>query len=161
MAKRVLILIAATLLLGLAAAQDEDETITPEELEADMKEQVGMSHLFRDIVAHIYRDRKQYPDYLKFDTEHVRCRYLIEDESDKRLIGEWSRGEVDEIEEMADKFKDKSLKLLWTIYFSEIQPQIINVEGKVVEPDESGGFEFMFIFEVSGLTRVKYYRKEK
>lgn len=163
MVKRVLILIAAVLLLGLAVAQDEEETITAKELGENMEDNMGMSHVFRDIVAHLYKDIKQFEGYLKFDTEHVRCRYLIEEDSDRRLIDRWSRGEIDEIEELTEQFKDKKLKLLWTIYYSEIQPQIINVEGRVVEPlgpNETEGYGFMYIFEVSGLARVKYYRKK-
>jgi hypothetical protein len=86
----------------------------------------------------------------------VRCRIPIGEKDDWRLLDAWSRGEVDSVKGM--KFKDQNLQLLWEIYHNEIQPQIISIDGKVVEPEESGGFGYMYIFDVSELARVKYTR---
>lgn len=141
---------------GMAAAQDED-TIKPEKLGADLKAEEGMSHTFRDVVAHIYRDQKQFPSYLKFDTANVRCRILVGEEDDLRALDAWSRGEVDSPKDMV--FLDPKLQLLWTVYFSEIQPQIVSITGKVIEPENSGNFGIMYIFDVSNIERVKYSRE--
>ena len=147
---------AVAFFTGLAVAQEED-TIKAEELGANMKDNEGMGHTFRDIVAHVYRDQKQFAGYLKFDTGNVRCRILVGEEDDRRTLDEWSRGEVDDVKGM--KFVDQNLQILWIIYFNEIQPQIVSISGKVVEPEASGGFGYMYIFDVSGLERVKYSRK--
>jgi hypothetical protein len=157
MLKWTLVVVAA-FATSLAVAQEleDEDSITAEKLESQMKENVGMSHIFRDTVAHIYGDLKQFEGYLKFDTEHVRCRIPIGEKDDWRLLDAWSRGEVDSVKGM--KFKDQNLQLLWEIYHNEIQPQIISIDGKVVEPEESGGFGYMYIFDVSELARVKYTR---
>jgi len=146
---------AAVCFAGLAIAQ-EDDTITAEKLGENLEDEVGMSHTFRDRIAHIYRDQKQFPSYLKFDTANVRCRVLVGEEEDLRTIDAWSRGEVDDPKTM--EFKDPKLQILWEIFFNEIQPQILSISGKVVEPEASGNFGIMHIFDVSGIERVKYSR---
>jgi hypothetical protein len=157
MAKWALVLaVAVAFFCGLAIAQEED-TITAEELGADLKKQEGMGHTFRDIIAHIYKDMKQFPGYLKFDTTHVRCRIPVGEEDDWRILDQWSRGEVDDVPAM--EFKDPNLQIIWVLYHNEIQPQIVSVSGKVVEPEASGNFGFMYIFDVQKLERVKYSRE--
>jgi hypothetical protein len=153
----IVLAVAVAFFAGLAIAQDED-TIKAEELGAKMKENEGMGHTFRDVVAHIYRDQKQFEGYLKFDTTNVRCRIVVGEEDDIRALDAWSRGEVDDVKGM--QFKDPNLQILWTVYFNEIQPQILSITGKVVEPEPSGGFGFMYIFDASRLERVKYSRRQ-
>ena len=148
--------VAAVCCVGLAIAQDDEDTIKAEELGPNLKDHVGMGHTFRDVVAHIYRDQKQFPGYLKFDTENVRCRIPVGEEDDVRALDAWSRGEVDDVKAM--EFKDKNLQLMWIVYHSEIQPQIVSITGKAIEPEASGNFGFMYIFDVSGIERVKYSR---
>lgn len=163
MIRWLLIGVMIALSLGLALAQDEgegDDTIKAEELGKDLKSQVGMGHTFRDVVAHIYRDLKQYPGYMKFDTEHVRCRYAVPDTEDWKLLDMWGRGEIDEIKELSEKFKDKNLQLLWEVFFGEIRPQVLSITGKVQEPIESGGFGYLYIFEVTDIERVKYKSRQ-
>ena len=80
----------------LAQELDDEDTISAKKLGEDMKDNEGMTHTFRDTVAHIYRDLKQYEGFLKFDTEHVRCRIPVGDEDDWRTLDAWSRGEVDD-----------------------------------------------------------------
>jgi hypothetical protein len=161
MGKWVLVLVVAvSFFTCFATAQDEEDTIAAEELGSNMKAQEGMGHTFRDIVAQIYRDLKEFPGYLKFDTTYVRCRMIVGENEDWRLLDAWSRGEVDDVRALAEQFKDPNLQLLWEIYFGEIQPQILSISGKVTEPEESGGFGFMYVFDVSGVERVKYSRQK-
>lgn len=157
MTKWALVLgVAIAVFAGLAVAQDED-TIKAEELGKSLRDHEGMGHTFRDIIAQIYKDQKQFPGYLKFDTANVRCRMIVGDEEDKRLLAAWSRGDIDDVPKM--QFKDQNLQTLWEVYHTEIQPQIVSVTGKVVEPEASGNFGFMYIFDVSKLERVKYSRE--
>jgi len=141
----------------LAQELDDEDTISAEKLGENMKDNEGMTHTYRDTIAHIYKDLKQYEGFLKFDTEHVRCRIPVGEEDDWRTLDAWSRGEVDDPKTMT--FKDQGLQLMWEIYHNEIQPQIISISGKVIEPEDSGGFKFFYIFDVSLLERVKYTRE--
>ena len=95
-------------------------------------------------------------------TTHWRSmsRYAVPDKEDWKLLDMWGRGEIDDIRGLAEKFKDKKLGLLWEVYFGEIQPQILSVTGKVVEPPESGGFGFLHVFDVTDIERVKYRSRQ-
>ena len=163
MTRWVFIGVMIALSVGLVFAQDEgegDDTIKAEELGKDLKKHIGMGHTFRDVIAHIYRDLKQYPGYMKFDTANVRCRFAVPDREDWKLIDMWGRGEIDDIRGLSKRFKDKNLQLLWEVFFGEIRPQVLSISGKVVEPPESGGFGFLHIFDVTEIERVKYKSRQ-
>jgi hypothetical protein len=163
MIRWALIGVMVVLSVGLVLAQDTgegDDTIKAEELGKDLKAHVGMGHTFRDVIAHIYSDLKQYPGFMKFDTANVRCRYAVPDREDWKLLDMWGRGEIDDIRGLGKKFKDTKLGLLWEVYFGEIRPQILSITGKVIEPSESGGFGFLHVFDVTDIERVKYRSRQ-
>jgi hypothetical protein len=148
---------------GLMLAQtDEQQTIAPEELGKNMKNYVGVEHSFKDTMAYIYKDLREFHGYLKFDTSCVRCRIVIKDVEDARLLQIWSRGEVETPEKM--EFKDPNLQLIKEVYFARIEPHPLAFSGKVIDCDTekvkgSISFGYQYIFEVDKVERVKYQKK--
>ncbi|MFH1422443.1 MAG: hypothetical protein ABIH42_07010 [Planctomycetota bacterium] len=144
------------------AQTDEQQTIKPEELANSMPDHEGMEHSFKDIMGYIYKDLAEFPEYLKFDTYHVRCRIQIINDEDRRLLEIWSRGEIQKPEEMS--FKDVNLQLIKEIYFDEIEPHPLAFYGTVIDCDkekvvEGVSFGYQYTFEVNRVERVKYTKE--
>lgn len=106
----------------LLAQTDEQQTIAPEELAKNMGSYAGAEHSFKDVISYIYKDLKEFPGYLKFDTYNVRCRIAIKEEEDRWLLKAWVRGDIDQPEKI--EFKDPNLQLIRDVYFAEIEPRI-------------------------------------
>lgn len=158
-----LVVVFCAVFVGVLVAQtDEQQTIAPEELGKNMGSYVGAQHSFKDAMGFIYKDLKEFPGYLKFDTENVKCRIAVNNNEDKRLLQIWARGEIDKPEKM--EFKDPNLQLIKEVYFAEIEPHPLAFSGKVVDCDpekvkDGISFGYQYVFEVEKVERVKYQKK--